>query len=88
MAEIKSALSPEEKQTMEQFQQSVHQIIMDLGKVELQLSDLESVKKQIKDAMAQVIEQQNQFFAKLEEKYGKGVVDIKTMEYIASVEQE
>jgi hypothetical protein len=53
-----------------------------LGKIELQLSDLLNVKEQIKDGMAQIVAEQNQFFAALEEKYGKGLVDPHTFEYI------
>jgi hypothetical protein len=32
--------------------------------------------------MAEIVEEQNSYFQTLEEKYGKGVVDPKTFEYI------
>lgn len=82
MEEARILLSEEEKGSLQEFQKKVHQIIIDLGKVELQLSDLLSVKEQIKAAMADIVTEQNQFFANLEEKYGKGVVDPQTFEYI------
>lgn len=82
MEEARILLSEEEKGSLQEFQKRVHQIIIDLGKVELQLSDLLSVKEQIKAAMADIVTEQNQFFANLEEKYGKGVVDPQTFEYI------
>jgi hypothetical protein len=53
-----------------------------LGKIELQLSDLLNVKEQIKDGMSQVVSEQNQFFATLEQKYGKGLLDPHTFEYV------
>jgi len=76
------ALDEQEKKQLEEFQTRVHQVIIDLGKVELQLSDLETIKSQIKSAMAEIVEEQNSYFQTLEEKYGKGVVDPKTFEYI------
>lgn len=82
MQEARILLSEEEKASLQEFQRKVHQIIIDLGKVELQLSDLLSVKEQIKAAMADIVTEQNQFFANLEQKYGQGVVDPQTFEYI------
>lgn len=82
MENSKILLDETEKAKLEQFQTKVHQVIIDLGKVELQLSDLETIKSQIKDSMASIVEEQNVYFQELEEKYGKGVVDPKTFEYI------
>lgn len=82
MEESRILLSEEEKASLQVFQKKVHQIIIDLGKVELQLSDLLNVKEQIKAAMADVVTEQNQYFADLEQKYGQGVVDPQTFEYI------
>ena len=82
MEESRILLSEEEKASLQEFQKNVHQIIIDLGKVELQLSDLLSVKEQIKQAMAGIVTDQNKYFADLEAKYGKGVVDPQTFEYI------
>lgn len=75
-------LDEQEKKQLEDFQTRVHQVIIDLGKVELQLSDLENIKSQIKAAMVDIVEEQNSYFKALEEKYGRGVVDPKTFEYI------
>jgi len=79
-------LTPEEKQQLEAFQNKVHQVIIDLGKIELQLSDLLNVKEQVKKVMADVVTQQNQYFADLETKYGKGGVDPQSYEYVVSGE--
>jgi hypothetical protein len=56
---------------------------MDLGKIELQLSDLESVKAQVKDVMKEVSKEQTEFFKKIEETYGKGQINLETYEHIA-----
>jgi hypothetical protein len=82
MSESRILLDEAEKAALQEFQKKVHQVIIDLGKVELQLSDLLNVKEQIKDGMAQVVTEQNQFFGALEQKYGKGLVDPHTFEYV------
>lgn len=82
MEESKILLSEDEKASLQEFQKKVHQVIIDLGKVELQLSDLLNVKEQIKAAMSDIVTDQNQYFADLESKYGKGMVDPQTFEYI------
>lgn len=82
MSETRTLLDEAEKAALQEFQKKVHQVIIDLGKVELQLSDLLNVKEQIKDGMAQIVSEQNQYFAALEEKYGKGLVDPHTFEYV------
>jgi flagellar biosynthesis chaperone FliJ len=86
MEQTRLPLSPDEKSALENFQTKVHQVIIDLGKIELQLSDLHSVKEQVKQVMTQIVADQNQYFADLEEKYGKGGVDPKSFEYILSEE--
>jgi hypothetical protein len=78
------ALSPEEKETLQNFQTKVHQVIIDLGKIELQLSDLLNVKEQVKTVMSDIVTSQNTFFADLETKYGKGGVDPQSYEYVVS----
>jgi hypothetical protein len=82
MSETRILLDEEEKAAVQEFQKKVHQVIIDLGKIELQLSDLLNVKEQIKDGMSQVVSEQNQFFAGLEQKYGKGLLDPHTLEYV------
>ena len=87
MAEVRTQLNDLERGKMESFNRSVNQIVVDLGKVELQLSDLKSVKSQIMAAMTELVSEQNKFFAELETRYGKGLIDPKTMEYIVEAEQ-
>lgn len=84
MSEARIPLTLEEKQQLEAFQSKVHQVIIDLGKIELQLSDLHNVKDQVKKVMADVVTSQNQYFADLEAKYGKGGVDPQSYEYVVS----
>jgi arsenate reductase-like glutaredoxin family protein len=82
MSETRILLDEAEKASLQDFQKKVHQVIIDLGKIELQLSDLLNVKEQVKDGMSQIVSEQNQFFATLEQKYGKGLVDPHTFEYV------
>jgi hypothetical protein len=84
MAEYKVALTEEEKAKLQGFQTKVHPIIIDLGKIELQLSDLLNVKEQVKKVMADLVVDQNAFFAELETKYGAGGVDPQSYEYIVN----
>ena len=76
-------LTEQEIEAIKGFQQKTQNVIMDLGKIELQLSDLESVKTQVMDVMKEVSKEQTEFFKKIEETYGKGQINLETYEHIA-----
>lgn len=76
-------LTEQEIEAIKGFQQKTQNVIMDLGKIELQLSDLESVKTQVMDVMKEVSKEQTEFFKKIEENYGKGQINLETYEHIA-----
>lgn len=75
-------LTEQEIETIKGFQQQTQNIIMDLGKIEIQLIDLESVKSQVKEALTQVVKDQNDFFKTIEETYGKGQIDLESFTHI------
>jgi hypothetical protein len=75
-------LTEQEIETIKGFQQQTQNIIMDLGKIEIQLIDLESVKSQVKEALTQVVKDQNNFFKTIEETYGKGQIDLESFTHI------
>jgi chaperonin cofactor prefoldin len=77
-------LNQQEIEAIKDFQQKTQNVIMDLGKIELQLSDLESVKAQVMDIMKEVNKEQTEFFKKIEETYGKGQINLETYEHIAT----
>ena len=77
-------LNQQEIEAIKAFQQKTQNVIMDLGKIELQLSDLESVKTQVMDVMKEVSKEQTEFFKKIEETYGKGQINLETYEHIAT----
>lgn len=77
-------LSDTEIESIKGFQQRTQAVITDLGKIELQMSDLEEVKKQVKEAMSKVIQEQNEFFKTIESTYGKGQINLDNFEFIPS----
>ena len=77
-------LNEQEIEAIKSFQQKTQNVIMDLGKIELQLSDLESVKVQVMDVMKEVSKEQTEFFKKIEDTYGKGQINLETYEHIAT----
>lgn len=80
-------LTEQEIEAIKGFQQKTQAVIMDLGKIELQLSDLEDLKSQVMNVMKEVSKEQAEFFKKIEESYGKGQINLETFEHI-SMEEE
>ena len=83
---MSTKLNETEIESIKGFQQRTQAVITDLGKIELQMSDLEQLKAQVKEAMAKVIEEQNEFFKGIEESYGKGQINVSTFEFIPQEE--
>jgi transcription-repair coupling factor (superfamily II helicase) len=75
-------LTEQEIEAIKGFQQKTQNVIMDLGKIELQMNDLLSVKEKVKEAMAEVVKEQNEFFQTIESSYGKGQINLDTFEFI------
>jgi hypothetical protein len=84
---MNTQLTEQEIEAIRGFQQKTQNVIMDLGKIELQLSDLESVKTQVMDVMKEVSREQAEFFKKIEESYGKGQINLETYEHISTEEE-
>jgi hypothetical protein len=77
-------LSEEEIKALQEFQSKTQGVILDLGKIELQLKDLNEVKKQVMAVMEQLVKDQNEFLKQIEETYGKGQIDIENYSFIPS----
>lgn len=77
-------LSEQEVETLKAFQQKTQGVILDLGKIELQLKDLNEVKRQVMEIMDQLIKDQNDFFRTIEETYGKGQIDLENFTFVPS----
>lgn len=75
-------LTEQEVETLKSFQQKTQGVIMDLGKIELQLKDLNEVKRQVMEVMDQLIKDQGEFFKSIEETYGKGQIDLEKLEFV------
>jgi len=75
-------LSEQEIETLKAFQQKTQGVILDLGKIELQLKDLNEVKRQVMEIMDQLIKDQNDFFRTIEETYGKGQIDLENFAFV------
>lgn len=75
-------LTEQEVEALKGFQQKTQAVVMDLGKIELQMTDLEAVKAKVKEAMAEVVKEQNEFFQTIETNYGKGQINLDTFEFI------
>ena len=80
---MNTKLTEQEIEAIKGFQQKTQAVIMDLGKIQLQLSDLEDLKSQVMDVMKEVSKEQAEFFQKIEETYGKGQINLETFEHIA-----
>ena len=76
------SLSEQEIETLKSFQQKTQGVILDLGKIELQLKDLTEVKKQVMEVMDQLVRDQNEFFKEIEETYGKGQIDLENYAFV------
>ena len=79
---MNTQLTEQEIEAIKGFQQKTQAVIMDLGKIELQMNDLLSVKEKVKEAMAEVVKEQNEFFQGIEASYGKGQINLDTFEHI------
>jgi hypothetical protein len=75
-------LSEQEIETLKAFQQKTQGVILDLGKIELQLKDLTELKRQVMEVMDQLIKEQNEFFRTIEETYGKGQIDLENFAFV------
>jgi hypothetical protein len=81
-------LKDQEIEAIKGFQERTNAIISDLGRIALQMSDLEDVKSKVFEAKAKLASEQNEFFKEIEESYGKGQINIDTFEFFASEQSE
>ena len=77
-------LKEQEIEAIKGFQERTNAIISDLGRIALQMSDLEDVKAKVFEAKSKLATEQNDFFKEIEEAYGKGQINIDNFEFLPS----
>ena len=78
----KTVLSKEEITQLSSLQQQQDNLIIQLGQIEYQKSLLDQQKQQIKEQIKSFENNQIQLAKQLEEKYGKGTVNLESGEFI------
>lgn len=63
---------------IKELQDKVTQIRLELGTIELDIANLESVKSKLKETFFKLAEEESQIAKDLEEQYGAGMLDIAT----------
>lgn len=71
-------LSEEILQTIDSLQQKSVGIVKELGEIEVGKIVLDSRRKVIEEALKEVNKEQDSLLREIEEKYGKGTIDIST----------
>lgn len=79
-------LSKEELGKIEEIQKRVQAVKVELGNVGLAEIDLKTRKANIEQYLTETQEQEAEVVKELEEKYGKGSIDLKNGEFIPSEE--
>ena len=80
----KKVLSKEEITQLSTLQQQQDNLIIQLGQIEYQKSLLDQQKQQIKEQIKSFENNQIQLAKQLEEKYGKGTVNLENGEFVKS----
>jgi uncharacterized protein with PIN domain len=80
----KTVLSKEEITQLSTLQQQQDNLIIQLGQIEYQKSLLDQQKQQIKEQIKSFENNQIQLAKQLEEKYGKGTVNLENGEFVKS----
>jgi uncharacterized protein with PIN domain len=80
----KTVLSKEEITQLSSLQQQQDNLIIQLGQIEYQKSLLDQQKQQIKEQIKSFENNQIQLAKQLEEKYGKGTVNLENGEFVKS----
>jgi|TARA_R110002020_G_scaffold439988_1_gene650576 uncharacterized protein with PIN domain len=78
----KSVLSKEEINNLSSLQQQQDNFIIQLGQIEYQINLLEQQKQNIRHQIKSFENNQVQLAKQLEEKYGKGTVNLESGEFI------
>lgn len=74
-------LTQEEINELARFSNTTQSIIQDLGKLELQMQDLQEIKAQVLGVMTTMKIEQRTFFEKLHGQHGPGEIDYQNLTY-------
>ena len=80
----KIVLSPEELQRLKSLKDTQANLFYNLGEVEVQLEELNKLKKEILSKISNFKEESNQIALDIQNKYGEGIADLDTGEFIKS----
>ncbi len=80
----KIVLSSEELQKLKSLKDTQANLFYTLGEVEVQLEELNKLKKDILSKINNFKEESNQTALNIQDKYGEGIADLDTGEFIKS----
>jgi hypothetical protein len=80
----KIVLSPEELQKLKSLKDTQANLFYNLGEIEVQLEELNKLKKDILSRINNFKEESNQIAISIQDKYGEGIADLDTGEFIKS----
>ncbi len=76
----KKKLTPEELQLIQDMQIQYNKIILEIGSVEVQMVELNQSKETLLGLIKEINVKEKEMVTNLEQKYGKGSIDINTGE--------
>jgi len=78
--EEKKTLTPEELQLIKDMQIQYNKVILEIGSIEIQLVELKQNKETLLGIIKEINVKESELVKTLEQKYGKGSIDINTGE--------
>ena len=74
-------LSEKELQTLKEYQEKINIIVVNLGKLDLQINSLENTKKNLIKEYQEIETSQQKTALELQNKYGEGDIDLESGEF-------
>ncbi len=74
-------LSEKELQTLKEYQEKINIIVVNLGKLDLQINSLENTKKNLIKEYQEIETSQQKTALELQNKYGEGNIDLESGEF-------
>ena len=74
-------LSEKELQTLKEYQEKINIIVVNLGKLDLQINSLENTKKNLIKEYQEIEISQQKIALELQDKYGEGNIDLESGEF-------
>ena len=74
-------LSEKELQTLKEYQEKINIIVVNVGKLDLQINSLENTKKNLIKEYQEIETSQQKTALELQNKYGEGNIDLESGEF-------